>query len=300
MVSRRLLLIGALLALGTPARAESLVVATGQTLNKIAKAHGCSVKEIERANAMHGTEIYAGETIEIPDDCKGDVPGTHRGRKKNREDLAVYGGDAGGRVKAIKGQSIGAPWDGHLVNGVKLPPGRGYYIRRPERSYGTTHMVTQIQRAIKAVRKRFPRVHVLAIGDLSAKHGGDIADHHSHESGRDADIGLYFKKKPSGYPQSFVSFTSGELDCAATWALLYAFARTADQPNGVEKIFLDTRLQRKLYEWAKSHGVPDGYLHKVFQVANSDGSGIVRYEPHHDNHMHVRFKCAQGDSRCED
>jgi murein endopeptidase len=283
----------------TPVRADSMrVVTTGQTLYKLSKETGCTVKQLEHANSLESARIYAGQELSIPD-CSGKPK--KKGKGGDDDDVvAVYGGVGGStRIKAVKGQSVGAPWDGTLVGGVKLPTGKGYYIRRPQRAYGTTVEVMQIQRAIKAVRKRFPKVHTLAIGDLSAKHGGDIDSHHSHESGRDVDIGFYFKKKPEGYPESFVDYDGADLDLAATWALLYAFTRTSDQANGVEKIFLDTKVQKKLYEWAKSHGVPEDYLDKVFQCANSDGSGIVRYEPNHQNHMHVRFKCPASDGGCE-
>jgi murein endopeptidase len=300
MLRRTTLVFAALLVASTTVHAESMhIVTTGQTLYSIAKKNGCSVKQLEKANSMHGTRIYAGEQIVVPDCASNDDSGKKVKSKKDDSDddvQAVYGGAAGTKIRAVIGQSVGQPWDGYLKHGVKLPPGKGYYIRRPQRSYGTTVEVMQIQRAIKAVRKRFPHLHTLAIGDLSQKGGGDIGDHHSHETGRDVDIGFYFKKKPADYPESFVSYTDADVDLAATWALVYAFARTHDQPNGVEMIFLDTHMQKKLYDWAKAHGVPEDYLNGVFQYAGGD---IVKHEPNHDNHIHVRFKCPEKDSGCE-
>jgi murein endopeptidase len=289
---RRFLVIGALVCLyTTPARAEAILVESGQTLTRIAKRTGCSVDEIRKANDLDGDSIYAGQTLVVPK-CTG-KPAK---KKKNVDDLAAYYDlKPAGKVKSKKGQSIGAPWDGRLENGVPLPDGKGYFIRHGSRKYGTTHAVAQIQRAIKAVRKRFPKVHTLAIGDLSAQDGGDISDHHSHESGRDADIGLYFKKKPSGYPDSFVAYDAAELDYAATWALIYAFARTSDQDNGVQVIYLDKGAQKKIYEWAKDHGVPEKYLNKTFQCA---GGGLIKHEEDHENHIHVRFKCPKNDKSC--
>jgi murein endopeptidase len=156
-----------------------------------------------------------------------------------------------------------------------------------------------VQRAIKAVRKRFPRVHTLAIGDFSAKKGGSISEHRSHQSGRDVDLGFYFKKKPKGYPDSFVGHDEATLDLAATWALLHAFARTADSANGVQAIFVDFEVQEKLYEWAKDHGVPVDHLDRVFQYPDEGGSGLVRHHPNHHDHFHIRFKCPEKDSGCE-
>src|SRR5690242_20095697 len=117
-------------------------------------------------------------------------------------------------------QSIGAPWDGELRDAARLPDGDGYHIRRPARAYGTRTTVDFVERVIADVRDEFPHVHELAIGDLSARHGGPITEHHSHQSGRDADIGLIYKHEPAGYPASFVRATAANLDCAATYALV--------------------------------------------------------------------------------
>jgi murein endopeptidase len=300
MMIRRLLVITVLLGSVGTARAESILVESGQTLNRIAKRTGCSVEQLQRANDLKDETIYAGQTLMVPAVCPKDDPKDKKDRKRKKRNVddiaAMYDLHPAGKVKAKKGQSIGRPWDGSLENGVQLPKAKGYFIRHPSRSWGTTHEVAQIQRAIKAVRRRFPKVHTLAIGDLSAETGGDISDHHSHESGRDADIGFYFKKKPANYPDTFTSYKSAELDMAATWALVYAFARTADQPNGVKVIYLDTAVQKKLYEWAKDHGVPQKYLEKVFQCA---GGSLVKHEEDHENHIHVRFKCPENDSKCQ-
>ena len=291
--------------LSSTAHAENMhVVENGQTLYEIAKRSGCSVKELQDANDLRGSMIFAGQTLVVPD-CTSGKAGKSKSKRKAKEitERAVNPRDydlvPAGKVSSKKGQSIGQPWNGSLENAVKLPPGKGYFIRHPSRVWGTSHAVAQIQRAIKAVRKRFPRVHQLAIGDISAKDGGQISDHHSHQTGRDVDIGFYFKKRPEGYPEEFVSFDDADLDLAATWALVYAFARTADQDNGVQVIFLGYRVQKKLYTWAKDHGVPESLLDKVFQYPEEGGTGIVRHEPNHENHIHVRFKCPTRDPHCE-
>ncbi|MCA9675846.1 MAG: penicillin-insensitive murein endopeptidase [Kofleriaceae bacterium] len=292
---------GLALEVGTASAESMVVVEDGQTLYGIAKRYDCSVKELQRANDLKGSMIFAGQTLVVPDCEPGKSGGKGKGKKAKapRKEIAVYAKPGKVLVKTKKGQSIGRPWDGHLENPDKLPKGKGYFIRRPARAYGTAHMIRHIQKAIAAVRKRFPRVHTLAIGDLSDKDGGQISDHHSHRTGRDVDIGFYFKKKPSGYPDSFVSYTDAELDLPATWALLYAFARTADSPNGVQAIFLDYKVQKKLYDWAKDHGVPVKYLDSIFQYPDRDGGGLIKHEPSHDNHLHVRFKCPEKDKRCE-
>jgi hypothetical protein len=200
----------------------------------------------------------------------------------------------------IKGQSVGAPWAGHLRNPASLPDGEGYVIRRPWRRYGTRTTVDYVLRVITDVRDQFPDAHVFAIGDISAEHGGQITEHHSHQSGRDVDIGLIYKHKPAGFPASFIPATEDNLDCEATYALLAGFVATHDDPGGAQVIFLDYDLQRLLYDWAKEHDVDRDVLDRTFQYPHGRGSsaGLVHHEPNHDNHMHVRFKCPRGDSAC--
>lgn len=221
---------------------------------------------------------------------------THAAKKKRaartKDHIAIH--------VPIKGQSVGAPWAGHLHNPAALPDGDGYVIRRPWRRYGTRTTVDYILRVVSDVRDQFPDAHVLAIGDISAEHGGQITQHHSHQSGRDADIGLIYKHKPAGYPASFIPATEDNLDCEATYALLAGFVATHSDPGGAQVIFLDYDVQRLLYDWAKEHDVDRDILDRTFQYPHGRGSsaGLVHHEPNHDNHIHVRFKCPRGDSAC--
>jgi murein endopeptidase len=209
-----------------------------------------------------------------------------------RERVVIHG--------PIRGQSVGAPWAGILHDAASLPDGDGYVIRRPWRRFGTRTSVDYIERVVGDVREQFPDQHILAIGDISAEHGGQITEHHSHQSGRDVDIGLFYKEKPAAYPQSFVVATADNLDREATYALLAGFVATANEPGGAQVIFLDYDVQRLLYDWAKEHDDDEDTLDKTFQYPHGRGSsnGIVHHEPNHDNHMHVRFKCPNADSAC--
>jgi len=205
--------------------------------------------------------------------------------------LAIHG--------PIHGQSYGAPWAGELHDPAQLPEGDGYVIRRPWRSFGTRATVDFVARAVADIREQFPEMHVLAIGDLSAKDGGQITEHHSHQSGRDADLGLICKQEPDGFPKSFVSATEANLDCEATYALLSDLAETAGSDGGAQVIFLDYNVQGMLYRWAKDHGEDPAILEHTFQYPNRGAGGaLVRHEPNHDNHLHVRFQCPRGDSAC--
>ena len=93
---------------------------------------------------------------------------------------------------------------------VVRPPARPRRARRPATATSSAGRGARSARAppstsssdaILDIRARFPDVHVLAIGDLSQKHGGAITEHRSHQSGRDADIGLIYKEQPAGFPE---------------------------------------------------------------------------------------------------
>jgi hypothetical protein len=200
-----------------------------------------------------------------------------------------------------RGQSVGAPWDGRLQHATELPRGDSYYIRRPSRAFGTQTTIELTLRAIGETLEAYPDEHVLAIGDISQASGGRISDHHSHQSGRDIDVGLFYVDKPAGYPAGFVHADEDNLDCAATFKLLESFLATADEDGGVQMVFLDFDVQGILYDWARDHGVSERRLERIFQYPHGrDASeGIVRHEPNHDNHMHVRFRCPSSDSVCQ-
>jgi murein endopeptidase len=201
----------------------------------------------------------------------------------------------------ITGQSLGAPWAGRLHDAAELQPGPGYVIRRPWRAYGTTSTVAAVQHIVADVADRFYDTHAIAIGDISAAEGGRVSDHSSHQSGRDVDIGLIFKTQPPGYPASFVAGTADNLDLEATFVLVEEFAKTHDQPGGVQVIFLDFKVQGLLYNWALANGEDPAYLAKLFQFPSGRGesAGIVRHEPNHADHIHVRFQCPPDDALCK-
>lgn len=202
--------------------------------------------------------------------------------------------------EVLRGQSIGTPSAGRLQQAAQLAPGETYHIRRPWRSFGTETTIGFIERAIGETFEEFPDQHVLAIGDLSAESGGRITEHQSHQSGRDADIGLFYTDQPDGYPHSFISANEDNLDCAATFKLLVSLLASANEDGGTQVIFLDFDVQGILYYWALDNGISERRLARIFQYPHGRGAyaGLVRHEPNHDNHMHVRFKCPSDDTAC--
>ncbi len=282
----------ALVTMARPASAEILArvkVAPGDTLGAIAHRYACPIAAVQRQNQLRSTKIRTGQTIAVP------VCGKQPARR-----VAKAIPPAPSESPLILGQSLGKPWRGKLARPTRLAAGKGYLIRRPQRAYGTRRLVDTVRDAVAAVRADHPRLHTLAIGDLSAKRGGAISEHNSHQSGRDVDVGFYFQRRPKGYPDAFVVGDAANLDLAATWDLLVAFARTADDRGGVQAIFLDYGVQGLLYEWARDRGVSTKYLDRLFQYPDGRGAGgLVRHEPHHADHFHIRLQCPPGDAGCQ-
>jgi murein endopeptidase len=274
-----------MLAIGT-ARAGRVVVQRGETLEHVARHFGCTTAAVLAANHLDTTLVAAGTIVEVPACTKSSDD------DKAHAALAVIDGASWVATReptttTNASESIGEPWAGTLRGGEQLPRGDGYIVRRPARAFGAKHVVETLRRAIAEVRALYPDVHTLAIGDLSAEHGGKIADHRSHQSGLDVDVGFYFTRGPVGFAAA-----DATLDLEATWALLAAFARTADLDDGVAMIFLDTAVQRRLYDWAKARGTPDDELAFLFQYPRGKDElvGLVRHWPNHADHFHVRFK----------
>jgi len=119
--------------------------------------------------------------------------------------------------------------------------------------------------------------------------------HVSHQSGRDADIAYYTVGRESN--EGFIVATPETLDTPVTWYLLKTFI---DQGR-VRYIFVDYELQAVLYEYARDRGASDEELETWFQYPREDANrGIIRDSTGHDDHFHIRFRCASDDERCRD
>jgi len=258
------------------ASSHRYVVARGDNLATIARRHGTSVDGLRKLNGIEGSMIRVGQELKVP-------------------------GEAARAVRVVVGQSRGQVHHGWLHNPTQLPRSPHYYRRRTERTWATAHLIDHTLNAIDDARQSFPKLHRLAIGDLSDLDGGPLSGHASHQSGRDIDVGLFYRKVPAEYPKEFVVATRATLDTAATWALLRGFLRSVGQPGGVEKVFLDYELQGWLYEAARKDGWTSAQLHGVFQYPDGKHAkhGVVRHVANHRDHIHVRFTCAPNDGACK-
>lgn len=181
---------------------------------------------------------------------------------------------------SLGSMSIGHPHAGLLVNGVRMPEGRAWSCNAPELAYGTRESIEALVRAIDHVDQLFPGSPPLAIGHVSARHGGPLSPHRSHQSGRDADLGYYYSTRAPWFSRA----TAHNLDRARTWELVKALAE-----GDAEMLFMDTPIQVLLRDFALAHGEDPGFVDRTFQAGSHSPRTLVRYVHGHETHLHVRF-----------
>ena len=203
----------------------------------------------------------------------------------------------------LRSRSVRFPWDGSLMRGMLLKPSQ--YVRYvPEyasahRFYGTWEMVQLLERGARRVAFRLPGSQ-LSIGEISGEQGGDIGGHHSHESGRDADVG-FFMTSADGKPyagQSFAEFDANghglapngglRFDDARNWELISKLVSDADAR--VQYIFVAHTLRQRLLNEAARRGAAADVIARAAQVMIEPSHG----NPHR-SHFHVRVYCAPAD-----
>jgi penicillin-insensitive murein endopeptidase len=205
------------------------------------------------------------------------------------------------RPKAAPPESVGHPNAGRLEGGIRLDTGLPFLRVVPayesgDVRWGLPSFVKMLERAARTVNKRHPGS-VLDVGDLSQKNGGDLLRHHSHESGRDADIGFYVvdaKGKPvKGGPKfhkvdgddlSVVGLPGARFDLARNWLFLQALL--SDTRARVSHVFVDGRLRRALLDHGRKVGATRALLDRAAGVLMQPSDSLP-----HDDHFHIRISC---------
>src|SRR5512132_2605710 len=181
------------------------------------------------------------------DDAEDGPPGT----RPKSPILALSDAEIRERLKKDPGSigsiSVGRASAGALVNGVQMPRGDHWDLTSPSCAWGTKETVDSLTHVIDKVNEQFPGSQPVQIGHLSAKDGGHLSPHVSHQAGRDVDVGYYYR---TINPRGFTNANDGNLDYARTWALVSAALKDTD----VEWIFIATAIQRGLAQCAVSFG----------------------------------------------
>jgi len=204
--------------------------------------------------------------------------------------------------------SLGAPGHGTLEGGVALPlrgPGFSHNDKRPpDARYGTVELVQAIAVAAAAVDEALPGSG-LVVNDLSLPTGGPIAQHGSHQSGRDADVLFYVLDakgapmpsvgvpiEPDGTGVDYNYLADGDddihlqLDAPRTWRFVAELiTRLGDE---LQRIFIVEHVRSMLLAQAARDGTAEPIVARFEDLS-------CQPEVPHDDHMHVRLFCSAED-----
>jgi Penicillin-insensitive murein endopeptidase len=108
------------------------------------------------------------------------------------------------RIRWRRSRSVGLPYAGRLVRGVRLPrEGRDFFTwdpvkkrwgNRAWRRWGHDRLIRTVLRVLRAHRRANPAAPRIGIGDISRPRGGDFGPrygsvgHASHQNGLDVDL----------------------------------------------------------------------------------------------------------------
>lgn len=292
-------------------------VASGDTLGHIAERFDVSVDDLVRWNpGLRPDRIRAGQTLIILNGQRRVVHVVQRGEFLSHiatryevavDDLLRWNARLSRdrvsigreivvftRVPESRSRSVGHPDAGRLEDARQLLRHPGLLVRAPDRAWGTDETVRWIAEAFDLVRRTDPQAPRVEVHDISQRRGGPMQGHHSHESGRDADFSYYQNGCRGVCP--FRRIGPAQLDVARQWALFSHWLES----GRVEAIFVDHALQQVLYEHARASGVSRNDLSRWFQYPRpaEDRYGVIRHEPQHADHFHVRFICHETDPDC--
>lgn len=202
--------------------------------------------------------------------------------------------------QSIASEAVGAFNNGSLIDPECLQEtGEGYMqlYRDVGHIWATSEMIDMLEKTASEMKRRYPGKDRLQVEDMSARSGGDIDGHGSHENGLDVDLG-YFKANgiehvPGPGAQKFAApmvngtQVSSNFDLERNWELMKSLHR-----NGrVSRIFVDENLKNAMCRYAKQNGD---------YSSNQNVLRSMRHVTNHADHMHVRLACPPNDRRCTD
>ena len=174
-------------------------------------------------------------------------------------------------IRWRRSRSLGSPWNGRLVGGVRLPAaGKLFFTwdpvmrQAPNRAWrrvGSDRLVRTVLRVLAQFTAAHPGAPRVGIGDLSRPKGGDFGvrygrpGHVSHQNGLDVDV--YYPRRDR-------------------WEL---------PPRRVAQI--DRPLAQELVDLFVNAGAE--YVFVGPNTALRGPRRVVQPLAHHDNHLHVRL-----------
>jgi murein endopeptidase len=199
---------------------------------------------------------------------------------------------------SVMSLSVGHPNQGHQIRAKKLADTPHLVVKKSSSAYRYGHpaLVLMLRRSAKELGRDSRGIKML-VGDLSREHGGPLAGHRSHQSGRDADVGFYAvnSKGKSVQLDRFVKFGADGVafdgsglvfDDYRNWLLVQSWV--TDTRAGLSHIFVSHGLRQRLLQYASRQARFQRHVERAAQLLKQPEYG----EPH-DDHFHVRIACPQ-------
>jgi murein endopeptidase len=204
------------------------------------------------------------------------APGIHYSSDISEEELRQRWEED---LESLGSISVGFADQGRLINALQMPEGDAWVRQRPNLSWGAQETIEALATAFRALHERFPDSAPARLSQISARDGGYLKPHRSHQSGRDADIGFFYKNDAvprAGAPRERL------IDTEQNWALLRELILQTD----VQVILVDRKIQRVLRAQALLAGEDRAWVDRIFSGARG---AIVQHARRHRDHFHVRF-----------
>lgn len=187
----------------------------------------------------------------------------------------------------------GSPSDGALYNGHQLQQRPFLRIKQGSEvnTWGHGVLLQLVHRGALAAALAVPGSEAL-VGDLSARDGGPLPGHASHQAGRDADVG-FFVSDSQGRPvvlEAFEAFgpdgrsvsnPDHYFDAYRNWLMLRVWL--SDLRIVVTHIFVSPELRDLLLEY--------GQQSPAFTRLVPLAAQVLHAYPHHADHFHIRIAC---------
>lgn len=202
------------------------------------------------------------------------------------------------RKPGTKSESIGFPGSGSVVGAMPMVDGPGRELKHtPWKGWATTTTVATLDAILREWARRHPTEQVILVGNMSARDGGRLEPHSSHQSGRDVDL---------SYPQNWDrkeelnwrTMNATNLHRDLTWELLELLVES----GGIEAIFIDSKLQKLLYDHAiatNRHTKDELKTWMEYPSPPGTGNPLIQHVRGHEDHIHVRFKCTPAETECQ-
>jgi penicillin-insensitive murein endopeptidase len=191
--------------------------------------------------------------------------------------------------------SVGRPHNGWQLRAKKLRRTPHLRIKSGSQgeNYGHPSLVLMLKRSALDMARAVPGSTML-VGDLSAKYGGPLSGHRSHQSGRDADVGFYVKKNGRRAKLNhFVAFSGNgkaidgsgyEFDDRSNYLLVQSWVR--DKRAGITHVFVSSALRKRLIDYARGRREFRKHLTEVQILLKQPENSSA-----HNDHFHVRVTC---------